>query len=231
MIPADVWQHLSHELRSLLDGSMRSVGLLLRQLGDDADPPPTETLQRQLLPLKTALTQMHELIEQASGSPGRHHSGVPRTIGSVVEEISILFEPLIREYGITFDITMSEGIALHPGEPLLPILRNGVGNAVEALAHDSHPPRHVNVIVTQKDDCLRCIVDDNGPGLPDDFVIGTSTRGMHHGRGLPLVRDWVDSLGGAFSIRNRENARGVRFVCTIPLSVLKTHHLTGAEHD
>jgi signal transduction histidine kinase len=58
---------------------------------------------------------------------------------------------------------------------------------------------------------LRLVIEDNGRGLPQ----GTDTRSIEHGLGLIGMRERAHSLGGTFSIANREGG-GIRIAVTLP---------------
>jgi signal transduction histidine kinase len=81
----------------------------------------------------------------------------------------------------------------------------------------------VSVTLARRGGATVLIVEDDGPGIPDDerelvfdrFRRGTSSVPGGSGLGLALVRETVASWGG--SVRAGESpAGGLAIVCTIP---------------
>lgn len=106
---------------------------------------------------------------------------------------------------------------------LVHALRNGVRNAVQALAaHDG--ARQVDIrIESSSAHHASLVVEDSGPGVPaadlekvfEPFhTTRAATRGM--GLGLPITRGIIEEHGGEVRIENRA-AGGVRLTLTLPL--------------
>ncbi len=78
---------------------------------------------------------------------------------------------------------------------------------------------------------MRLIVEDDGPGIPEDlrgrvferFVRGAGDRGGSSGLGLSIVRAVAESHGGSVTLQSptsngASRPRGTRFEVTLPLS-------------
>ncbi|WOJ91467.1 sensor histidine kinase [Methylocapsa polymorpha] len=91
------------------------------------------------------------------------------------------------------------------------VVQEFVSNAVE---HGARPDAPMTLTVRMESrgfDRGAVIVEDDGKGLPPDFCPGRSL-------GLALVHSFVQSIGGAFDIRNRPHESGVIATVEFPLT-------------
>jgi signal transduction histidine kinase len=151
-------------------------------------------------------------------------------------------EEVIDLDGLLADV-IKEFDDLLPGEPIIfvragphpvkankllyDVFTNLIGNAIK---HSNG--NNVNIVIDLKkirengDDHYRVIVEDNGPGIPDDLKNkifnrlqrgDTKARGM--GLGLYLVKSLVDSFNGKVWVEDRvrgDHRKGSRFVVVLP---------------
>jgi len=128
------------------------------------------------------------------------------------------------ERGIDFEVGDSarwpEGAA--PARDIVTIVGNLVDNAFDAVAAGDGP-RRVRVDARVEDGDAVLVVEDSGPGLPQEaldraFERGYSTKEAsgagRRGIGLALVAQSVQRLGGELSV---EGPPGARFAVRIPL--------------
>jgi PAS domain S-box-containing protein len=113
-------------------------------------------------------------------------------------------------------------------ELLVDIFSNLVVNAIKHSPCDRPLIIDITSSTTRKDerDYVKILIDDNGPGIPDDkkenvfgrFASGSNvTRGS--GLGLYLVKSLVESYGGNVWVENRvpgDHTKGSRFVVMLP---------------
>lgn len=100
------------------------------------------------------------------------------------------------------------------------VLINLLANAVQAVEGQTKPA--ITVSIDQQDGCWRCVVRDNGPGLPANteqlfepfFTTKSVKQGL--GLGLSISRQIVDALGGTLTGHNRADGPGAEFVLTLP---------------
>jgi len=110
-------------------------------------------------------------------------------------------------------------------ELLYDVFSNLVGNAVKHAG--DHADINISLdIVNDNGRCYRVSVEDDGPGIPDDFKLrifnrmlkGTNkAKGM--GLGLYLVKTLVDSYNGRVWVEDRvpgDHTKGAKFVVTLP---------------
>jgi len=78
--------------------------------------------------------------------------------------------------------------------------------------------------VTAPEDTCVLVVQDDGPGVPDDlaptvfdrFVRGGGDRAGSSGLGLSIVRAVAESHGGSVRLQRGVAGRGARFVVELP---------------
>jgi PAS domain S-box-containing protein len=137
---------------------------------------------------------------------------------------------LQREFGavpgktITLNFNGHEHCYILANELIHDVFANLVSNA---LRHTSNPAEiiiDVDRVIYDGKTCHRVIVEDDGPGIPDDYkgrifnrMHMGSARGM--GLGLYIVKSLVDSYGGRVWAGDRvpgDYTKGVRFVVLLP---------------
>ncbi|MDX1558805.1 MAG: ATP-binding protein [Marinobacter sp.] len=99
------------------------------------------------------------------------------------------------------------------------VMVNLIANAVQAVEESEHPQVHIDI--EEANDCWKCLVRDNGPGLQGNteqifepfFTTKSVKQGL--GLGLSISRQIVDALGGSLVGRNRKDAPGAEFVVTL----------------
>jgi signal transduction histidine kinase len=111
------------------------------------------------------------------------------------------------------------------------VLENLVANAIQ------HAPRGSRVTVAADlepdapDAFVRCVVEDEGPGLPAEDVARVfepffSRRKGGTGLGLSIVQRIVEAHGGRITAGNREGG-GARFVVRLPVQSSSEGRLHG----
>ena len=211
-------EHLAHELNSLLDGSIRSLGLAQRALEDETG----DSIATRLDTAQQALQAMSNLLESAMRKPG---SGINilRSNRLLEAEISAALEalkPLAQEHNIIFTLNFSE-ISPNPVAGLLaPVIANGLRNAVESIANKRQKGGRVDVSVNLIQDQLNICITDNGVGL-DDEKQSDGTATTSHGIGLELCRALVTSLDGKLSLTNTPDHDGAQLSIHVPLRSLE----------
>ena len=200
---------VSHELRSPL--ARMKVALELLPEGDKRDAIAQDI--RTMEALTTALLEREQMRT-------RLQSGVAQSATETVNLI-VLASEVIDNFHNT-----SPGVDLHvppqsleiKGDPALYkiLLQNLIDNALKFSLPDSEP---VVVSLSQSDEGIEIIVDDDGPGIPDDkaekvfepFVKLNPARGHRsgYGLGLNLCHRIVLASGGQITIHKRD-PRGTR---------------------
>lgn len=125
-----------------------------------------------------------------------------------------------RELGVALAVTGDSFLTRgrgHDGD-LVTVVGNLLDNAMDAAGRGGT----VTLRIRESDGWLQVIVDDDGPGVPEErrqevFSLGYSTkdRGGKRGYGLTLVARIVERLGGTVEVRS-STAGGARFAVALP---------------
>jgi PAS domain S-box-containing protein len=146
-------------------------------------------------------------------------------LGKTLLEVIDLFRHVPgRDLTVSYDIP--EGCHVRANELLKDIFINLVGNSIK----HSTGPLALNVVLDQAMAggvmYCRVIVEDNGPGIPDnlkrtlfDRLNLTNTRARGKGFGLCLIKMLVDGYRGKFWVEDRvpgDSTKVARFVVMLP---------------
>ncbi|HEY3273679.1 MAG TPA: MEDS domain-containing protein [Methanocella sp.] len=140
-----------------------------------------------------------------------------------------------REYGtmpgkqIKLSLNGNEHYCVRANELLHDVVANLVGNAIKHTGDQAEISIDLENVTEDGDRYCRVSVEDNGPGIPDDFKMiifnrmlkGTAqAKGM--GLGLYLVKSLVESYNGKVWVEDRvpgDHTQGARFVVMLPAIV------------
>jgi len=102
------------------------------------------------------------------------------------------------------------------------VVHNLIKNAIQSIPSDYEP--EIAVTVAKADDKVMISVQDNGGGIPKEmqhkvFEPNFTTKSSGMGLGLALVKNLVNSFGGAIGFDTSE--KGTTFIIVLPLMNLK----------
>ena len=137
-----------------------------------------------------------------------------------------------REFGavpgktITLNLNGHDHCYVRANELLHDIFANLVSNAIKHTSNPAEIIIDIDRVIDDDKPCYRVIVEDDGPGIPDDskgrifhrMLKGTTdAKGM--GLGLYLVKSLVESNNGKVWVGDRvhgDHTKGARFVVMLP---------------
>ncbi|MHC4318298.1 MAG: sensor histidine kinase [Planctomycetota bacterium] len=156
---------LAHELNSLLDGSLRTLGLALRQLEPTrGDRRSAEAVVARLQTARDAMWQMAELLERAMRG-GEATSQVlcrARPLGEEVPRILALVHPLADAHDVALKAEIGPEAGELPIGPLGAVLLNGLRNAVQACVRRDGGPMRVELSAAVERGRLVVLISDTG---------------------------------------------------------------------
>jgi signal transduction histidine kinase len=229
---------LIHELRNLLDGSLRCLSLARRSLcASDAwaKDPQAERVQRQLDATTTALEQMASLVHCAMQGPQISlgspllAGGRPITIADAIDHAVEVIDPSAAELSVSLSTSVTDTVGRLPAGPLYLAILNGLKNAVESIERlmtdEGVPGGMITISARTEDFDMRTasvrpmlaieIVDDGvgppaGADLARVFEHGFSQKPGGMGMGLAVARSVVESAGGTIVLLRRRDPRDPR---------------------
>lgn len=229
-IAADRLTMVAHELRNMLDGSMRWLGLVAATLPESEVAEESEKLsiaREQILTVQHTLERMSSMVNAAlrskSVSIGSPLLGVSSVVSlaMAIDHAMDVVRPLANERGVQLRMTIEPEAGTLPAGPMYTVMLNGLINAVEAIGRaaerDTLNPGGVIEITTRTerggDEVIVDIADD-GAGLASAvrgdkaFQHGVTTRPDGYGIGLAISRQIVESMEGVISLAEREDRVG-----------------------
>ncbi len=132
-----------------------------------------------------------------------------------------------RELDIEFSLTDESELTTEFIRPtvqeLILIIGNLIENAFDVL-RDHHSERIVNLSILTFDNEIMVMVEDSGPGIPENkletiFEKGYSSKGPRRGIGLFLIKQTVTHLKGTIEV---ESTVGEGTTFTIRLPIVRT---------
>ncbi|KQS91447.1 response regulator [Chryseobacterium sp. Leaf394] len=221
--------NMSHELRTPLN----SILLLSRLMAENSEENLNDDQVESAKVIQSSGTSLLQLIDEIldlakieSGKMDLEY--LPVQISDVAEDMRKMFQPLIREKGLEFNINISDktsGQIVTDRMRLDQVLRNLLSNA---LKFTSEGKIDLEILPDQKKkDFIIFKVKDSGIGIPKDkqAVIfeafqqaDGSTRRKFGGTGLGLSisREIAKLLGGELVLESEQNV-GSEFSLIIPL--------------
>ena len=120
-----------------------------------------------------------------------------------------------HEYNIDFNLAPTSYVPVHSkflsSYSLVTIVGNLIENAIDAInaLERDDTPREITLGVVEKEDSLLITLDDTGIGMSEETVSkilqeSYSTKGIHRGTGMALIRQLVNDRGGHISIESEE---------------------------
>jgi signal transduction histidine kinase len=137
-----------------------------------------------------------------------------------------------REFGsvphkqVTLNLNGRERCMVRANELLHDVFANMVSNAIKHTGDRAAILVDLDVVDDDGGRYCRGMVEDDGPGIPDDFKVKIFNRALKGtdkakgmGLGLYLVKSLVDSYGGRVWVEDRvsgNHTKGARFVVMLP---------------
>ena len=214
---------LAHELNSLLDGSLRTLGLALRQLEPTrGDQRSAEAVVTRLQTARDAMWQMAELLERVMRGEGATSQVLhrDRLLGDEVPRILALVHPLADAHEVAVKAEIGPEARELPIGPLGAVLLNGLRNAVQACVRGDGEPMRVELSAAVEQGRLVILISDTGLGRGAGQTAGEAPWHGGHGLGLGLCRQVVSELGGRLELEPGDGDCGAVLRVEVPLRSL-----------
>lgn len=211
--------HVAHELRNLLDASMRGLGVAMRALDQPraaAEKAQIDAARRQIGVVLAAMERMCELVRVAmqgtTGSLGSPVAGFPSplTLGAALSHAVEVLGPMASDHRVSLESHLSPDVEDVPAGPVYTVVFNAVRNAIESIARAGRPGRVIVKAAVRSESAqnqwIQIEIRDDGEGPPPDrpasrlFEFGVTTKPGGSGIGLALSAEIVRDLGGVIEL-------------------------------
>lgn len=230
----DFLRHMSHDIRTPLNGIIGMINISERYYGDK------ERLYECKAKVMESMDYLQSLLNNVLDI-GKVESGTLQLVNKpfdlvamLVKQISII-ETNAKEYGISFEggasmSTFHHRYVIGSEEYLNRLLMNLAGNAVKYNRSGGKVSLYFNEISSDdKTAVFEFVCSDTGLGMSEEFQKhafesyareGKETTNGYSGAGLGLsiVKDIVDMMNGTIKLESKENV-GTTFTVTIPLEI------------
>jgi PAS domain S-box-containing protein len=155
------------------------------------------------------------------------------TLGSGLVDVARVLADVQREYGETagkvlrLDLNGNERCHVRANELLHDVFANLVSNAIKHTEDGTDIAIVLEMRGENGSRYCRVSVEDDGPGIPDDFkgkifnrMLKGTTRAKGMGLGLYLVKTLVENYGGRVWVEDRvpgDHTQGAKFVVMLPV--------------
>ncbi|MBU5280907.1 response regulator [Anaerostipes hadrus] len=230
----DFLRHMSHDIRTPLNGIIGMINISERYYGDKERLYECKAKVMQSMDyLQSLLNNVLDIGRVESGTLQLEHKPFD-LIAMLAKQISIV-ETNAKEYGISFEGGASMSTFHHryfigSEEYLNRLLMNLAGNAVKYNRRGGKVILYFNEISSDdKTAVFEFVCSDTGLGMSKEFQKhafesyareGKETTNGYSGAGLGLsiVKDIVDMMNGTIKLESKENV-GTTFTVTIPLEI------------
>jgi two-component system, OmpR family, sensor kinase len=203
----------SHELRTPLTSVLANLELLTEELAGEQ----AETAEAALRSTRRMRRLVGDLLLLARADAKRVQPRRRTDLGAVLTEAASELGPMADEHEVSIDPAPAavEGAQDELHRLTLNLLENAVRH--------TPPGTHVNATTASLDGWATLVVEDDGPGIPEQleqrmferFVRGGGDGGRGSGLGLAIVRAVAEAHGGSVEHERPEHG-GTRFVVRIP---------------
>ena len=204
----------SHELRTPLTAVLANLELL----ADVLDGEKGEAARSALRSTQRMRRLVADLLLLARADAKREVPHAPTDLGQVLVDVASELGPVAGAHELSLDVRPAtvEGARDELHRMALNLIQNAFQHTPDGT--------HVRASVRQEGGTARLVVEDDGPGVPDDmadeifdrFVRAEGDRGGSVGLGLSIVRAVARSHGGDVALLTPADGRGARFVVTLP---------------
>ncbi len=202
---------VAHEIRN----PILAIGATLESLAADrSDPEELETFES----LRCEINRLDMLLRDYLSMAARHNAAVaPVDLATVVNDVGRLMRGGSKWGARRLVSSVPSGaLVLADPDAIRHVMFNLILNAVEATSASGT----ITVSVDTGERDIAIYVDDDGPGLTvgprEVFEPFFTTKAHGTGLGLTVCRRIVQTLGGAVSLRNREEG-GCRAAVVLPV--------------
>ncbi len=203
---------VAHEIRNPLN----TIHMIAQQLG--RDPAGTDEMRQQAGHMRAESERIEGIVQQfLEFARPRAPRFEPLDVGLAVRAAAEAQEAAYETDGIRLEVAVDRIPTELDHEFLVEIVENLLRNAREATPRGGR----VAVMARRQRGAVEIIVEDTGPGIPDEereriFDLYFTTKPGGSGLGLSLVARMASAMGGSVRL-DHDYTNGARFLVRFPL--------------
>ncbi len=192
---------------------------MMRMLGE-GDTERLGHLDRAASAMGTMIESMLDLSKLESGTMPVHPTDVD--MAAFLDQVEAEYAPFASDRELSLVVDVEEGLRARADALLLGrVVANLLANALKY----ARPATRLQIAATRRDGSIRLLVEDDGPGIPDElherifdryYQVESADSGIRAGVGLGLAfcRLAMDAMNGAIRAESAE-PHGTRFIVTL----------------
>ncbi len=216
---------VAHELNNPLAAILNFTEDLLVEPRSGDERMALEVIQAQALRSRTIVRDLLTFVRQGERRPRK-----PETPGAILDTVFRAVRPGLAAQDVSFTTAVSERdtLLLLDRSGFEQVVTNLLANAAYAASATAPAgaTATVRLAARRADDCYEVIVEDNGPGIPEENFarifepfFTTKITGQGVGLGLSVSLGIAQAHGGTLTAENRGAPEGgARFTMRLPLS-------------
>jgi two-component system nitrogen regulation sensor histidine kinase NtrY len=231
----EVAKRIAHEIKNPLTPIKLSAERLQKKFSDQLNDPAFESCTQTII---QQVDELKELVNEFSSFARLPQVRLsPQDLNQIIEESLVLYREGHKNIHFTVQLDSKMPSVDVDRDQMKRVFINLLENSVAALQGQSSSSRCV-AITTQYDSVLRiarCIVADNGPGIPLEvrdrvFDPYFSTKDGGTGLGLAIAKRIIDDHSGFIRVF-KNNPTGSKFVIELPALVVAATVAAGSKQN
>lgn len=173
------------------------------------------------------ISRMDQIVEyqlQKAAAKGEHKAIRTADISDIINKIVASLTKVYIDKGIEFDIAMPDASIIYYEEgDLYEIIGNLLDNACKWCRHRVKINVSLNVRKNRRNFSLMLIIEDDGPGIPQEKLSEILKRGVRadenihgHGIGMAVVYELIGLLGGKLEGAKSKSLGGMIWSVYLP---------------
>jgi len=220
----DFFRFVTHEIKSPVNTAQSGVETALELGGETMAPSVRDVLERAVSRLKQATKIVQDLADLTRGGVLKEGNLAEVDFNDLVATIVDNQRDLAARSGLEINVLLSDPPILL--STIRTMAETIVANLVNNAIRYSQDGGRVSVRVVDTGKRVRLVVEDEGIGIDeneqdlifDEFYRSSAAReasNLGTGLGLPIVRKFVEELGGTIEVESRAGC-GSTFTVTLP---------------
>lgn len=218
-----------HEINNPIAGILNLI-LLMKRISGEGDPTPYEMrkFSHYLNMMETETRRISRIVSNLLTFSRHSRIELKKTsINDIIQDTLFLNSNLLKinRVNVVTDLDPALPEILGSEDHLQQVMMNMISNAAEALETKGGGTLTIRTKVSDDDDGIFLIFEDNGPGIAEEHLpnlfepfFTTKKKGKGVGLGLSVAYGIIENHGGTIEVDSKEGS-GTVFLVRLPLGV------------